>query len=72
VVFGTTLDGLATRNTGREWDVTHLGGGQHPAHGDATLPFPFWRVSLRRRRSPRSGERKQWVPVVDAATLVDA
>ena len=28
------------------------------AHVDATLPFPFWRVSLRRRRSPRSSERQ--------------
>jgi hypothetical protein len=25
---------------------------------DATLPFPFWRMSLRRRRSPQSGERQ--------------
>jgi hypothetical protein len=33
-------------------------GGQDSAHVDATLPFPFWRVSLRRRRSLRSSERQ--------------
>jgi hypothetical protein len=52
-----------------------LGVKQDSAHGDATLPFLFWRVSLRRRRSPRSGERQvsrgdPWVPRREALTRV--
>jgi hypothetical protein len=30
------------------------GGGQNSGHRGSTLPFPFWRVSVGRRRSPRS------------------
>jgi hypothetical protein len=32
-----------------------VGGEQDSGHVDCTLPFPFWRVSVGRRRSPRSG-----------------
>src|SRR5450755_1181076 len=32
------------------------GGAQNSNHVDQILPFPFWRVSVGRRRSPPSGE----------------
>jgi hypothetical protein len=44
--------GLYVTRSGRCTDLLVIWGAQNSKHVDQILPFPFWRMSVGRRRSP--------------------